>query len=71
LTPALELFARTAEASTQEMQAGYLEFARWRMVCDALPHGVVSPTDRCFLGRCLFSATLPGLAATRGIHDAF
>ena len=43
LTPALELFARTAEASVQEMHAGYLEFVRWRVACDALPPDVPRP----------------------------
>jgi REP element-mobilizing transposase RayT len=56
LTPALELFARTAEANVQEMHAGYLEFARWRTACDALPAGVRRPDGPLFPWGDVYSA---------------
>ena len=48
LGPALELFAPTAAASTQDMYAGYLQFARWRAVCDELPKEAPRPPGPAF-----------------------
>ena len=48
LTPALELFARTAGATAEDMYAGYQEFARWREACDALDEDQAKPPAPVF-----------------------
>ncbi|MGH7467008.1 MAG: REP-associated tyrosine transposase [Longimicrobiales bacterium] len=48
ITPALELFAASANATTHDLYAGYDQFADWRRRCDALPPDVAHPRGPVF-----------------------
>ena len=48
ITPALELFATSADCSIEDMHAGYLRFAEWRGRCDQLPDDVRRPPGPLF-----------------------
>ncbi len=48
LTPMPDLFACTADATAEDMYAGYMRFSRWREECDQLPEGVPRPPGPVF-----------------------